>query len=132
MAIALVPEPSTDLVIDPGTRWLDEVLAGLAQGVAECASRTHAGEVLDAVRIDRIARLERIKAAAAALQMAESVSFAQSQVQAQLAADVHPARIGRGIADQLGLACRISGYEAARRMGWRGHCGSSCPRRFGC
>jgi hypothetical protein len=117
MALAAVLEPSTDLAIDPRTFWLDEVLAGLAQGVAECASRPYAGEVSDGMRIDRIARLEKIKAAAAALQMAESVSFAQSQVQAQLAADVHPDRIGRGIADQLGLACRISGHEAARRLG---------------
>lgn len=69
------------------------------------------------MRIDRIARLEKIKAAAAALQMAEAVRFAQSQAEVQLAADVHPDRIGRGIADQLGLACRISGFEAARRLG---------------
>ena len=71
----------------------------------------------DAVRVDRIARLEKIKAAAAALQMAESVRFAQSQAKAQLAADVHPDKIGRGIADQLGLACHVSGFEAARRLG---------------
>jgi hypothetical protein len=38
-----------------------------------------AGAVSDAVRIDRIARLEKIKSAAAALQMAETVRFAQSQ-----------------------------------------------------
>ena len=34
-----------------------------------------------------------------------------------MAADVHPDKIGRGIADQLGLACHISGFEAARRLG---------------
>ena len=28
-----------------------------------------------------------------------------------------PDRIGRGIADQLGLACHVSGFEAARRLG---------------
>ena len=71
----------------------------------------------DAVRIDRIALLEKIKSAAAALQVAESVRFAQSQAEAQLAADVHPDKIGRGIADQLGLACKISGFAAARRLG---------------
>ena len=49
--------------------------------------------------------------------MAESVRFAQSQAKAQLAADVHPKKIGRGIADQLGLACHVSGFEAARRLG---------------
>jgi hypothetical protein len=116
MSVAVVPEPVADLVVDLQTDWLDGVLAGLADGV-ESASRRHAGDVSDAVRIDRIARLERIKGAAAALQLVESVRFAQSQVEAQLVADVHPDRIGRGIADQLGLACKVSGFAAARRLG---------------
>ncbi len=81
---------------------LDEVLAELAAAVADCTP------VADAARIDRIARLEQLRAATAALQAAESVRFAQSQVAEQLAADVHPDRIGRGIAEQIGLACRIS------------------------
>lgn len=102
---------------DSLTGWLDDVLAGLAAAVADCSTLRHAGEVGDAERIDRIARLERLKAAAAALQVAESVRFAQSQAEQQLAADVHPDRIGRGIADQLGLACHVSGFEAARRLG---------------
>jgi Domain of unknown function (DUF222) len=93
------------------------VLAGLAAGVVACASPGVADEVPDAVRVERMARLEKIKAAAAALQMAESVRFAQSQAAVQLAADVHPDKIGRGIADQLGLACHVSGFEAARRLG---------------
>ena len=71
-----------DQVIDPQTGWLDDVLASLAEGVAECASPGDPGEVPDAARVDRMARLEKIKAAAAALQMAESVRFAQSQAEA--------------------------------------------------
>jgi hypothetical protein len=115
MAVALVP----DLVaaVAPLTGWLDDVLAGLAAGVAACADLRDAGEVSDGDRIDRIARLERVKAAAAALQVAESVRFAQSQAEAQLAADVHPKQIGRGIGDQLGLSCRVSGFEGSRRLG---------------
>ena len=70
----------------------------------------------DAVRIDRIARLEKLRAATAALQAAESVRFGQSQVAEQLGAEVHPTRIGRGIAEQIGLACRISPVAAARRL----------------
>ena len=70
----------------------------------------------DAARIDRIARLEKLRAVTAALQAAESVRFAQSQVAEQLAADVHPDAIGRGIAEQIGLACRISPFTAARRL----------------
>src|SRR5688500_5946801 len=116
MAVAVVPEPVTDPVIDPQTGWLDEVLAGLTEGVAACTSQRDTAEVPDAVRIDRVAWLEKIKASAATLQMAESVRFAQSEAQAQMNADVHPDKIGRGIADQLGLACRVSGFEAARRL----------------
>jgi Domain of unknown function (DUF222) len=113
VAVALAPEPVRDL-IDPQTDWLDGVLAGLAEGVSDCAG--DAGGVSDGVRIDRIARLEKVKAAAAALQAAESVRFAQSQAKAQLAANVHPEKIGRGIADQIGLACKVSGFQAARRL----------------
>jgi hypothetical protein len=115
VTVAVAPEAVADPVVDPMTGWLDDVLSVLADGVADCAS-AESGGASDAARIDRIARLEKIKAAAAALQMAESVRFAQSQVEAQLAADVHPDKIGRGIADQLGLACRMSGFAAARRL----------------
>jgi hypothetical protein len=130
----VVPEPVAEAVVDPLTGWLDGVLVGLAQGVADCASQRDAGEVpdavpSDAVRIDRIALLEKIQSAAAALQAAESVRFAQSQAKEQLAANVHPDKIGRGIADQLGLACKISGFAATRRLG--GRCGSSCPSAIG-
>jgi hypothetical protein len=70
----------------------------------------------DASRIDRIDRLEKLRAATAALQVAESVRFAQSQVAEQMAANVDPEAIGRGIAEQIGLACRISPASAARRL----------------
>ena len=73
--------------------------------------------VADADRIDRLDRLERIRAAVAAVQTAEMVRFAQSQTAQQLAADVHPKRIGRGIADQIALACRVSPFEGSRRLG---------------
>jgi hypothetical protein len=72
VAVSLVSAPTSDL-IDPQTSWLDAVLAGMAESVSDCARAQNAGEVPDAVRIDRIARLEKIKAAAAALQIAESV-----------------------------------------------------------
>jgi hypothetical protein len=60
--------------------------------------------------------LEKLRAVTAALQAAESVRFAQSQVAEQFAADVHPEAIGRGIAEQIGLACRLSPVVAARRL----------------
>jgi hypothetical protein len=85
--------------------------SGISSRVADC------GEVADADRIDRIGRLERLRAATAALQAAESVRFAQSQAAAQMAAEVHPKAIGRGIADQIALACRLSPSAGSRRLG---------------
>ena len=89
---------------------LDQMLDGLAAAVGDSTP------VCDAARIDRIARLEKLRAVTAALQAAESVRFAQSQVAEQLTADVHPSKIGRGIAEQIGLGCRISPVTAARRL----------------
>jgi Domain of unknown function (DUF222) len=98
--------PSTDALL----ARLDGMLAALAAAVADNTL------AFDAVRIDRIALLEKLRAATAALQAAETVRFAQSQVAEQLAADVHPTAVGRGIAEQIGLACRISPVVAARRL----------------
>jgi Domain of unknown function (DUF222) len=106
-----------DRSADPLCARLDAMLSELANAVAVCAELRDVGEVSDAERIDRIARLERLKAAAAGLQAAESVRFAQSQVAQQIAADVHPKAIGRGIADQLALACKVSPTEGSRRLG---------------
>jgi hypothetical protein len=89
---------------------LYQILEDFAAAVADNST------VSDAARIDRIARLEKLRAATAALQAAESVRFAKSQVDEQLAANVDPERIGRGIAEQIGLACRISPTTAARRL----------------
>src|SRR5215204_4738261 len=97
--------PSTDALV----ARLDEMLADLAAAVADNTLAS------DAVRIDRIALLEKLRAATAALQAAETVRLAQSQVAEQLVADVHPTAVGRGIAEQIGLACRISPVVAARR-----------------
>ncbi|MFL6046008.1 MAG: DUF222 domain-containing protein, partial [Propionibacteriaceae bacterium] len=101
-----IEPPAGDAVV----ARLDEILEDFASAVADTSI------VSDAVRIDRITRLEKLRAATAALQVAESVRFAQSQVAEQLAAELHPEQIGRGIAEQIGLACRISPVVAARRL----------------
>ena len=95
---------------DPFAARLDVILEEFAAVVADD------GPIGDAQRIDRLARLERLRAATAAVQAAESVRFAQSQAAEQMAAGVHPEAIGRGIADQIGLACHISPAAAARRL----------------
>ena len=100
-------QPST---ADPFSLRLDEILQELAAVVGDSSP------VSDAHRIDRLARLEKLRAVTAAVQAAESVRFAQSQVAEQMAANVHPEMIGRGIAEQIGLTCRIAPVIAARRL----------------
>src|SRR5215203_2369745 len=115
VGVASVPEIASP--VDSLCVRLDGMLLELAEAVAGCVELRDVRGVTDRERIDRIARLEQLKAAAAALQAAESVRFAQSQVELQIAADVHPKVIGRGIADQLALACKVSPYEGSRRLG---------------
>jgi uncharacterized protein DUF222 len=72
----------------------------------------------DAARIDRITELEQLRGAIAAAQQAEMVAFAQSQVEAQIVdGDIDPTAVGRGIGDQIGLACRVSPFHGSRRLG---------------
>jgi hypothetical protein len=106
MSAARAEPPSSDGFVVR----LDEMLAELADAVADDRP------ISDAARIDRIARLEKLRAVTAALQAAEAVRFAQCHVAEQLAADVHPTKIGRGIAEQIRLACHISPMTAARRL----------------
>src|SRR5215207_1673543 len=117
MSVALVSGGRRDRLVDPLCARLDGMLAELAAAVAGCAELRDVGEVSDGERIDRIARLEQLKAAVGALQAAESVRFAQSQVELQIAAEVHPRAVGRGIADQIALACKVSPSEGSRRLG---------------
>jgi len=90
---------------------LDQILDDFASAVAD----TRIGS--DAVRIDRITRLEKPHAQVHGGAAGRRVgAVRQSQVAEQLAANVHPEQIGRGIAEQIGLACRISPASAARRL----------------
>ena len=99
---------------DPVTRELVRLLGWCGERVA--AAR--AGEQIDdAVRVDRIGLIEQLKAALAALQMAESVRFTQSRVAGQQADHWDPANVGKGIADQVALACHLSPVEGSRRLG---------------
>ena len=110
---------------------LAAVLARLGEltdaAVADAASAAGDRDV-DAARIDQIALLERIQAAAAATQAAVMVGFARSQVLAQQRAVLaDPRAVGRGIADQLGLACRVSPIGGVAAAG--GGAGVAGPRR---
>src|SRR5215210_6357461 len=112
MSVGVASVPEIAVPVDPLRDRLDGMLSVLAEAVAGCADLRNVGGVSDAARIDRITQLEQLKAAA--LQAAESVRFAQSQVELQIAADVQPKVIGRGIADQLAL--RLSSYLCKRLL----------------
>ncbi|HEY5845674.1 MAG TPA: DUF222 domain-containing protein, partial [Microlunatus sp.] len=106
-----LPRSSAPAPTDPLVVQIRDLSAKFQEAAFNPAS------VSDAGRIDRIAAMEQLRAATTGLQMAESVRFAQSQVEQQLAAGLHPEKIGRGIAEQIGLACHISPVAGARRLG---------------
>ncbi len=110
MTAATVSEPAGLTGPDPVTARLTDTLAWIGDMVAG------AEPVDDALRIDRIALAERLKAALDALQAVEIVDFARSQVAEQQRLDVDPARVGRGIADQVALACKVTPTEGSRRL----------------
>jgi hypothetical protein len=107
MTAAFVDEPD---VPDAVTARLADVLAWIGE------LATASDQAADPVRIDRIAMVERLKAALEALQAGEMVRFARSQVAEQQSLDVDPRRIGRGIAEQIALACKLSPTEGTRRL----------------
>lgn len=77
------------------------------------------GAVSDADRIDAIAALERIKGMIAAAQARLEVDFRDSQIAAQRAAGVPREHLGRGVADQIALARRMSPKTAADQLALR-------------
>ncbi len=95
----------------------DPVVAEVAALVARLA-KLSAVPGSDTDRIDRIAAFERARGAVAAAQQAEMVAFARSQVEAHIAdGTLDPKTVGRGIGDQIGLACRVSPFHGSRRLG---------------
>jgi hypothetical protein len=122
MAPTTVDAPARETAGDVVTSELAALLARLgdltdsAAVVADGPLGDDAAD--DGARIDQIALLERIQAAAAATQAALMVGFARSQVAAQQRAVLaDPRTVGRGIADQIALACHVSPTEGSRRLG---------------
>lgn len=123
-ALALVEAPGGS--VDPLTARLDELLFELGVAVRDddvgCA---------DGVRVDRVASLERLRSAVVALQVAESVRFARSQTALQMVQGVDPRVVGRGVADQLALACGVSPFTGSRRLGVARALWFDLPETFG-
>jgi hypothetical protein len=73
-----------------------------------------------AVRIDRIAVLEQLRAALAAAQHTEMVAFGRTQVEEQAelvaAGRLDPEKLGCGIADQIAFAAHVSPWQGSRRL----------------
>jgi Domain of unknown function (DUF222) len=88
-----------------GLRAVVRSLADLDQGVDE------------AVRIDRVRVLEELKSAASAAQARETAAFAAAR-RASSASEKPRVDPARGIAGEIGLARRVSPYNAARYVGW--------------
>ncbi|HEU5006004.1 MAG TPA: DUF222 domain-containing protein [Jatrophihabitantaceae bacterium] len=107
--------------VDAGTTALTGLIATL---------RELPGGADDAARIDRIRLLEELKSTAAAMQARETAEFAASQRQAQLDAGVRAERADRGIASQVGLARRISHFQARRYVGWAKILTTELPATF--
>ena len=88
-------------------------LAGLVRAVRELDV---AGD--DVGRVDQLRLLEELRSVTAAVQAQVTVAFVDSQRQAQLDAGVPAERAERGIASQVGLARRVSPFQARRYVGW--------------
>ena len=117
MVAASVSGMESEAAVAPADEVTAELAAMLGRLGTVADQADHDGPT-DADRIDRIALLERIRSAAAAAQYAEMVSFARSQVEKQIADDtVDPKVVGRGIGDQIALACRVSPFTGSRRLG---------------
>jgi hypothetical protein len=99
-------------IVDGSVAQLEEMVEALGR----LASAPVEPYVDDAVRVDRIAALERLQAAAFAVQAAEMARFADSQVAEQKRVGVPARRLGVGVAEQLALACRVSPVTGARRL----------------
>jgi hypothetical protein len=72
----------------------------------------------DAVRVDQIDLLERLKGAAEAAQARVIAAFERSQRERQRAAGVRRDCLGRGIGDQVAMACRQPTSQGPRRLGF--------------
>jgi Domain of unknown function (DUF222) len=108
---------STDVVTLPtGTTGRDEVCVWLEQTLDRLGALVATDAAGGAALIDRMALTEKLKAALDAVQAAAIVQFARSQVTAQRRLNVPPDRLGRGIAEQVALACKVGATEGSRRL----------------
>jgi Domain of unknown function (DUF222) len=111
--LLVVGSASATPIVDGSVAQLEAMVEALGR-LAQAPVEQHVG---DAVRVDRIAVLERLQAAAFAAQAVEMARFAESQEAGQRRAGVPARRVGVGVGEQVALACRVSPVTGARRVG---------------
>lgn len=124
-AAAVPVDVAADPVVDPvADLCTGEILERVGEPVSSAEITAFMARLavdsparVDGERVERIGALEGLKAAAAAAQAHDLVAFADSQVQDQAGRGVRARDRGRGIASQVGLACRQSPHRGARMLG---------------
>jgi hypothetical protein len=112
---ALQDPPHTGL--SAGEPEFPETGLTLVQLAAEQAAHSDLSDKDPAVQIGRIQQLESVIQTLSALQAACVRSFARAHVADRITAgETDPDRLERSVAAQVGLACRVSPYEARRRV----------------
>ncbi|MFN8193049.1 MAG: DUF222 domain-containing protein [Nocardioidaceae bacterium] len=92
------------------------VLDGLLAALAAIDGTVHGDADPDAVRVEMLDRLERAKAMVAAASLRVTRSFRDSQIEAQRAAGIARERLGRGVSEQVALACRLTPAQGQARV----------------
>jgi hypothetical protein len=114
--MALRAVESDEELPHPTSARLHAVLTELA-GLTSDALAGVDDESSEGDLVDQVGLLERLRGAVAAAQAACMVRFGRARVERQLAEDVHPRNIGRGVAEEIALACHVSPSVGARRLG---------------
>ncbi|MDX6317874.1 MAG: hypothetical protein QOD35_1274, partial [Nocardioidaceae bacterium] len=113
--------------VDGSVAQLEEMVEALGR-LASAPVEQH---VDDAVRVERIAALERLSGAVVAAQAGQIAAFADSQEAEQRRAGVPARRVGVGVAEQVGFACKVSPVTAACRVGFARTLTADLPHTFG-
>ena len=132
MVLATVETEETVLAgraVHPTTVALTLVLAQLGEATADALAGVD-DEASEADLVDQIGLLERLRGAVAAAQAAAMVRLARSRVERDTALDHRPGSIGRGLAEEIALACHLSPWVAARRLGAARAWWSDLPRTY--
>ena len=117
MAAAAV-EAEDAVVPHPVTAALTLMLAQLGEATADALAGVDddARDTTEADLVDQVGLFERLRGAVAAAQAAAMVRLARARVERERGQQRHPGRIGRGLAEEIGLACHLSPTVAARRL----------------